>query len=179
MTGNALTDDQALVEFGASLAPLSAAQRQPAFDYATARYIDDPTAAATTNTALLARAGADLGRARAIKTQSGSSFLVRVRRAVRSRSTWTNARGNPRCGRSRLVRWSRRSFRATQSRPTHIRVDDVGLYWAGSVGAVVNASSAPPSRSDVSVRIDRENGCREDLASMREIRSGRVMSLNL
>jgi hypothetical protein len=67
VTGSGLTDDQALVEFGASLGPLAPAQRQEALDYATARYVDDPTAAAAAITALLVRAGADLDGARAIK----------------------------------------------------------------------------------------------------------------
>ena len=75
--GAGMTEDQALVEFGTDLAPLSPAQRQAALDYATARYVEAGTDVAATIAALLARAGADLDRARAIHCERGSGFVVR------------------------------------------------------------------------------------------------------
>ena len=62
------TEDQTLVEFGTNLAALSPAQRKSALDYATARYVDETTYAAAEIAALLARAGADLARAEAIRS---------------------------------------------------------------------------------------------------------------
>jgi hypothetical protein len=75
--GGGLTDDQALVEFGTDLGPLSPAQRQAALDYATARYVEAGTDVAAAIAALLERAGADLERARAIHDERGSGFVIR------------------------------------------------------------------------------------------------------
>jgi hypothetical protein len=75
--GHGLTDDQALVEFGTCLAPLSPPQRQGALDYATARFVDEPTDTAAAIVALLARAGANLDTGWAIHHERGSGFVIR------------------------------------------------------------------------------------------------------
>jgi hypothetical protein len=75
--GHGLTDDQALLDFGACLGPLSPSQRQLALDYATARYVDDEADPAKAIVLLLARAGANLDRARAIHRERGNGFVVR------------------------------------------------------------------------------------------------------
>jgi hypothetical protein len=76
--GCALSEDEALVEIGVSLAAIGPGlPRREALAHALARFVDDERASHAAIASLLERAGADAERARTVLAQRGTGFTIR------------------------------------------------------------------------------------------------------